>query len=208
MPTLSGSARCSELIDALDSHEARFTAMITKRLDAHRGYQAIQQVPGIGPVLAAVFVAEIGDVQRFTSPAHLCSWLGLTPRHRESSTVCAPRPHHQAGLQTGPLGSHRGDTASPDAQPRSPPTRTALKLAAARTSPRLPRHANCSHWSTTGCATGTSARSTGPGQRDRLRAQHVRGRSHVRPPVGVVAILIDPACCYRTAPCPHRWAKG
>jgi transposase len=76
-----------ELIDILDSHEARFAAMIAERLDTHRGYQAIQQVPGIGPTLAAVFVAEIGDVHRFTDPAHLCSWAGLTPRHRESDTV-------------------------------------------------------------------------------------------------------------------------
>jgi len=76
-----------ELIDILDSHEARFAAMIVERLDTHRGYQAIQQVPGIGPTLAAVFVAEIGDVHRFADPAHLCSWAGLTPRHRESDTV-------------------------------------------------------------------------------------------------------------------------
>jgi transposase len=76
-----------ELIDILDSHEARFAAMIAERLDTHLGYQAIQQVPGIGPTLAAVFVAEIGDVHRFTDPAHLCSWAGLTPRHRESDTV-------------------------------------------------------------------------------------------------------------------------
>ena len=76
-----------ELIDILDGHEARFAALIAERLDAHRGYQAIQQVPGIGPVLAAVFVAEIGDVGRFTGPAQLCSWAGLTPRHRESDTV-------------------------------------------------------------------------------------------------------------------------
>ncbi len=76
-----------ELIDILDGHEARFAALIAKQLDADRGYQAIQQVPGIGPVLAAVFVAEIGDVHRFTSPAHLCSWAGLTPKHRESDTV-------------------------------------------------------------------------------------------------------------------------
>ena len=27
-------------------------------------------------------------------------------------------------------------------------------------------------------------------------------------PFGVVANLIDPAGCYRTAPCPHSWAKG
>jgi transposase len=35
-------------------------------------------------VLAAVFVAEIGDVHRFPDPQHLCSWAGLTPRHYES----------------------------------------------------------------------------------------------------------------------------
>ncbi|MGW5237552.1 IS110 family transposase [Monashia sp. NPDC004114] len=38
------------------------------------------------PVLAAVFVAEIGDVGRFRSAAHLASWAGLTPKHRESDT--------------------------------------------------------------------------------------------------------------------------
>jgi transposase len=76
-----------ELIDTLDGHEARFATLIAKQLDADRGYQAIQQVPGIGPTLAAVFVAEIGDTHRFTGPAQLCSWAGLTPRHRESDTV-------------------------------------------------------------------------------------------------------------------------
>jgi transposase len=40
----------------------------------------------VGPVLAAVFVAEIGDVARFPSPDRLCSWAGLTPRHRQSDT--------------------------------------------------------------------------------------------------------------------------
>jgi transposase len=76
-----------ELIDILDAHEARFVELIAKRLDAHCGYHAIQQIPGIGPTLAAVFVAEIGDVDRFADPAHLCSWAGLTPKHRESDTV-------------------------------------------------------------------------------------------------------------------------
>jgi transposase len=76
-----------QLIDIFDSHEARFAAMIAEQLDTHTGYHAIQQIPGIGVTLAAVFVAEIGDVHRFTDPAHLCSWAGLTPRHRESDTV-------------------------------------------------------------------------------------------------------------------------
>ena len=34
-------------------------------LAGDRGYQVIQQLPGIGPVLAAVIVAEIGDITRF-----------------------------------------------------------------------------------------------------------------------------------------------
>ena len=40
----------------------------------------------MGPTLAAVFVAEIGDVHRFARPQQLCSWAGLTPRHYESDT--------------------------------------------------------------------------------------------------------------------------
>ena len=51
-----------------------------------RGYKAIQVIHGVGPVLAAVFVAEIGDASRFRSPDQLCAWAGLTPRHRESDT--------------------------------------------------------------------------------------------------------------------------
>ena len=38
-------------------------------------------------MLAAVFVAEIGDVGRFPGPAQLASWAGLTPKHRESDTT-------------------------------------------------------------------------------------------------------------------------
>ena len=39
--------------------------------------------------LAAVIVAEAGDVTRFKNAAQLCSWAGLTPRHRESGTKVA-----------------------------------------------------------------------------------------------------------------------
>jgi len=57
---------------------------ISIHLRDHAGYKAIQVISGVGPVLAAVFVAEIGDVTRFASADRLCSWAGLTPRHRES----------------------------------------------------------------------------------------------------------------------------
>ena len=42
---------------------------------------------GVGPILAAVFVAEIGDIGRFSKPQQLASWAGLTPKHHESDTT-------------------------------------------------------------------------------------------------------------------------
>ena len=54
------------------------------RLRGHPGYRNLLTVKGIGPVLAAVFVAEIGDVTRFPTAGALCCWAGLTPRHYES----------------------------------------------------------------------------------------------------------------------------
>ncbi|WP_211588538.1 IS110 family transposase [Allorhizocola rhizosphaerae] len=74
------------LIEAIDFEIDAFAKMIAARLVGHPGYRAIQALEGVGPVLAAVLVAEIGDVGRFTRPEQLCSWAGLTPRHRESDT--------------------------------------------------------------------------------------------------------------------------
>jgi transposase len=74
------------LIDALDEEVDLFARLARGRLAADPGYRAVQTIPGIGPVLAAVFVAEIGDVHRFPTPGHLTSWAGLTPKHRESDT--------------------------------------------------------------------------------------------------------------------------
>jgi transposase len=74
------------LLDPLDAEIALFGGMVAARLARHPGYQAIQHIDGLGPVLAAVLVAEIGDVARFPGPAQLASWVGLTPRHHQSDT--------------------------------------------------------------------------------------------------------------------------
>src|SRR5215472_15445795 len=72
------------LIAALGTEIALLDAVISDLLEHHDGYHALQALPGIGPVLAAVIVAETGDIHRFATPARLCCWAGLTPRHRES----------------------------------------------------------------------------------------------------------------------------
>lgn len=61
-------------------------AVIAGLLACHDGYHAIRALPGTGPVLGAVMVAGIGGITRFATPARLCSWAGLTPRHREPGT--------------------------------------------------------------------------------------------------------------------------
>jgi transposase len=79
-------ASLRRFIAAFDAEIDLFAGLVQRRLTHDAGYTAIQQIPGIGPVLAAVFVAEIGDVHRFRSPEALCSWAALAPRHRESDT--------------------------------------------------------------------------------------------------------------------------
>lgn len=76
-----------DLIEAYDGEIAMLERDIARRLADHDGYGVIQRIPGVGPVLGAIFVAEIGDVHRFSGPDRLASWAGLTPRHRESDTT-------------------------------------------------------------------------------------------------------------------------
>ena len=86
---LAYSCRLESLRDLIISYNREIVALdrrIADRFRNHRGYHAIQAIHGVGPVLGAVFTAEIGDAARFDSPDKLCSWAGITPRHRESDT--------------------------------------------------------------------------------------------------------------------------
>lgn len=75
------------VITALDFEIDTFARLVTGRLRTDPGYTAIQAIPGVGPLLGAVFVAEIGDIGRFDRPQQLASWAGLTPKHHESDTT-------------------------------------------------------------------------------------------------------------------------
>ena len=48
--------------------------------DAHR----LITIPGMGWVLAAVVLSQIGDIKRFSSSKKLCAYAGLVPRVRQS----------------------------------------------------------------------------------------------------------------------------
>jgi len=75
------------VIGALEFEIELFAKLVNGRLRTDPGFRALQAIPGVGPVLAAVFVAEIGDITRFHRPEQLASWAGLTPKHHESDTT-------------------------------------------------------------------------------------------------------------------------
>ena len=74
------------LVDAYDFEIDVIAKRITTQLRHQPGYKAIRAINGVGPILAMVFVAEIGDITRFHRPQQLCSWAGMTPKHHESDT--------------------------------------------------------------------------------------------------------------------------
>jgi len=85
-PYAARIASLRRLMDDLDFEVDLFAGMVRGRMAHEPGYTAVQVIPGIGPTLAAVFVAEIGDVTRFASAPKLTCWAGLTPKHHESDT--------------------------------------------------------------------------------------------------------------------------
>ncbi len=80
-------ASLRRLIESLDFEIDLFTKLARGRLAKDPGYTAIQQIPGIGAVLAAVFVAEIGDVHRFAGPSH---WRAGPDSHPDTTNPTPP----------------------------------------------------------------------------------------------------------------------
>jgi transposase len=79
--------RIESLRDLLEVYPREITqldARIHRRLNSDAGYQAIQAIGGVGQVLAAVFVAEIGDVTRVSTTRAGCA-RGLGSPHATTS---------------------------------------------------------------------------------------------------------------------------
>jgi transposase len=123
-----------DLIEVYDREVAMLERKIHQLLRDDRGYQTIQTLNGVGRTIAAIFVAEIGDVTRFRSAEALCSWAGLAPRHRESDTKvvrgsitkmapgsCAGPRSKASPATTAAPGSSRTSIASPNGAARTRP---------------------------------------------------------------------------------------
>ena len=139
------------LIKTYDNEIVRLDARIAGVFKGHPGYETIQQIHGVGPVCAAIFVVEIGDVTRFDNARQISSWAGMTPRHQESDVKArGVRSLNKAPASCVGLRSKRcrGTT-------RSNPSMMCMSVSAsdARSTRAVSRRpASSSRLSSTGCA--------------------------------------------------------
>ncbi len=82
LPTVSQARleACLRLIDEVTDEVLVAECEIHQRFEDDAMVKRLLPIPGIGPIIAATIVSEVGDVFRFSSPDKLCSWAGLTPR--------------------------------------------------------------------------------------------------------------------------------
>jgi transposase len=90
------------MLRRLDLVEQAMVELDAVIVDACRPWQhqleLLQTIPGVGPTVAQVIIAETGaDMSRFPTAAHLAAWAGLAPAMNES-----------AGKQT-PAGKRHGN---------------------------------------------------------------------------------------------------
>jgi transposase len=107
-------------IDYLDEALDRLTTEIDQRVAPFAPMlTALDTIPGIDRIGAISLVAETGgDMSRFPSAAHLCSWAGMCPGHDESAgkrrsgkTRKANRYLRSTLIQAGVAASHKKDSA-------------------------------------------------------------------------------------------------
>ena len=73
------------VITAMETVIAELEVAMTTEFDRHRHSELLRSVPGLGPVLAARVLAEIGDdPNRFATAGGLCAFAGTAPITRAS----------------------------------------------------------------------------------------------------------------------------
>jgi transposase len=74
-------------IDGIDADIAELDAKIEAMIAPFAvAVSRLDEIPGIGPVAAAIIIAEIGvDMTRFPTPGHLASWAKFAPGVKESA---------------------------------------------------------------------------------------------------------------------------
>jgi transposase len=84
---------CIREIEFLDSEIAEVQRLIARAALDSAQIKRLMSVPGVNVIVAASFLAAIGDIRRFESPRKLAGYLGLDPRVRQSGVGPATHGH-------------------------------------------------------------------------------------------------------------------
>jgi transposase len=128
------------LIDEFERQIADTNRRLKEGHADHPYVPLLMSAPGIGWVLAFTIAAEIGEIERFSSPQKLTGYTGLCPRVNQSGDADRRGPLSKHGPRY--LGADRSDDARARAPglPRALPTKQAPPRQAARRQGRPDRH--------------------------------------------------------------------
>ncbi|MCA1680453.1 MAG: IS110 family transposase [Actinobacteria bacterium] len=117
-------------IEFLDSEIAAVERLIAKAALGSPQVRRLMTVPGVNVIVAASFLAAIGDIRRFPSSRKLVGYLGLDPRVRQSGT--GPATHGHISKQGSVRARHALVEASWSAVRQPGPTRAFYQRIRAR----------------------------------------------------------------------------
>jgi len=87
LPTVSKSRleTCLRLIDEFSLEIVIAEREIYQTIKGDERIKRLLPIPGIGPIIAATILSEVGDIARFATADKLCAWAGLTPSEHSSA---------------------------------------------------------------------------------------------------------------------------
>jgi transposase len=95
---------CLRQIDFLDTEIAEVEKQIARDALVSPQIKRLMTVPGVNAIVAATFLAAVGDVSRFPGQRQLVGYLGLDPRVRQSGST--PATHGRISKQGSASARH------------------------------------------------------------------------------------------------------
>ena len=135
-------------VDFLDTEIAAVDQLIAADALGWPEVKRLMTVPGVNVIVAATFMAAVGDIRRFGDRRKLTAYLGLDPKVRQSGVGPANHGHISNKAQTAPATRSSKRAGRPSVSPaRSPRSTRASKPSAgtrSRSSPPLASWPACS----------------------------------------------------------------
>ena len=130
-------------VEFLDTEIAAVERLIARDALASEEIKRLMTVPGVNVIVAASFVAAIGDIGRFHNPRKLVGYLGLDPRVRSPAAAPPATATSQSRGRSAPATRWSSRAGARSANPaRCTRSTSACALAAGTRSPSSPARAS------------------------------------------------------------------